>query len=214
MILMHGIFEWAVALIFLVGALACERLVPFRRVRYGVYALALLTAFIFDLNEVSFRSTLHNALWYALLLFMMCEILWICVRKNSKPLTCAAIVILPPILLVLYVAFLSAAPFICHDDAHELISEYRDCGGMTYTLVKRNSFDPFDAAPVYTLYRDLRNTPFKRRVDRYSTKVRYYETKFGIQWECRGGGSEGAMVHLVAHYETIWSLWDKNKVRD
>jgi len=189
-----------------VGGFAVNRWVPLKKARYPFYVFLLLGAFILDLNKASFRSDVANAVFYLFILFALSEVFWICVRKRSRLLLSGAFVALVPVFLYVYAALLLTVPLPCHDLRREFLGEH-ECGVWDYALRKRLSFDPFTPAQVYILTKDIRRTPFKRQIDRFTAPKGYIEAQLVPQWECKADGR--VKVNLDIDGYTLWSLEDK-----
>jgi len=202
----HGVFEWFIIVAVMLAGFAVSR-APFRRIRYTLYVVLLLTAFVLDLNNATFRSDTANLAFYALMLLAITEIFWAAVRKKSKLLLCGSFVGLAPVFLYIYAAVLLIAPLPCHENRDELIDEYKSCSFGAYTLTKRLSFDPFNPAQVYILYRDIKNTPLKKQTDKFPAPKGYIEAKFVPRWQCREDGRAKVMLYIDGY--TLWSLEDK-----
>jgi len=201
---MHGVLEWLPLLLFAAAGFSLDRWVPAKKGRYIFYAVLLLTAFIFDLNKVSFRADWMNILFYSLILAMISELLWICARKNSKLLMGGALAVFVPVFVCAYFAAMTLLPFPCHEDKHETAGEFK-CGAREYALRKRLSFDVFNPAQVYVLTREIRRTPLLRRVDEFPAPKGYIEAEFIPRWQCL---KEGVRVDLYIDGYTLWSLKD------
>jgi len=204
---LHGVLEWLPLLLFAVAGFPLDRWVPAKKIRYALYAALLLAAFIFDLNKVSFRLDFLNVIFYSLVLVVMSELLWICVRKKGRLLMGGALVVFIPFFVYAYFAVLMLLPFPCHDDKNETAGEFR-CGAGEYTLRKRLSFDIFNPAQVYILTRNIRRTPLLRQVDRFPAPRGYIEAEFITKWQCLDGG---VRVDLYIDGYTLWSLKDEKK---
>jgi len=199
---LHGVLEWLPLLLFAVVGFPLDRWLPARKIRYILYAALLLIAFIFDLNKVSFRVSWLNILFYSLILTVISELLWICLRKKSRLLMGGALVIFVPFFVYAYFAVLMFLPFPCHENRNEITGEFQ-CDAGEYTLHKRLSFDIFKPAQVYILTRDLRRTPFLRQVDKFPAPRGYIEAVFTPKWQCINGGVK---VDLYIDGYTLWSL--------
>ena len=197
-------------MLFIAVGFPLDRWVPARKGRYIFYAALLLTAFIFDLNKVSFQASFLNAIFYALILAVISELLWICARKKGRLLMGGALVIFVPFFVYVYFALLMLLPFPCHADKKEIKGEFR-CGDREYTLRKRLSFDIFNPAQIYVLTRDIRRTPLLRQTDKFPAPKGYIEAEFTPVWQCLDGGVQ---VDLFIDGYTLWSLKDEPKKDD
>lgn len=203
----HGVLEWFIILALVAVGIAVNRAAPYRRIRYPLYTVLLLMLFIFDLNKVSFRSDAVNAVLYFFVTVIIVEVILICVGKKSLLLLGGAFVLLVPVFLYVYAAWLLIVPLPCHSSSGAVMGTYGACGGKKYVLTNRLSFDPFKPARVYSLNRDIRHTPLKRQVDKYSAPNGYLEAVFSPQWRCLDDGR--ARVELIVDGYTIWVLEDK-----
>jgi len=206
---LHGVSEWFLILVIISIGFVVDRVAPYKRVRYAIYAALLLMEFIFDLNKTSFRSDVVNAVLYFFVMVIIVEIVLICVRKKSRLLLGGAFMLLVPVFLYAYAAFLLIVPLPCHNLDNGLVGAYEACGGKRYALVKRLSFDPFRPARVYGLNVDVRNTPLKKQVDKYVVPKGYLEAGFSPLWRCAGDGR--AQVELTVDGYTLWALKDKTE---
>jgi hypothetical protein len=202
---MHGIFEALPLLFFIAAGFPLDRWVPAKKARYACYAALLLTAFIFDLNKVSFRAAALNAVFYSLVLVVISELLWICVRKKGRLLMGGALVVFVPFFVYVYLALLMLLPFPCHEDKKAIKGEFT-CEEREYSLRKRLSFDIFNPAQIYILTRDIRRTPLLRQVDKFPAPKGYIEAEFTPIWQCR---PDGVKVDLEIDGYTLWSLKDE-----
>jgi hypothetical protein len=202
---LHGMLEALPLLLFIVAGFSLDRWVSARKARYLFYAALLLTAFIFDLNKVSFRVSPLNILFYSLILAVISELLWICARKKGRLLMGGALVIFVPFFVYAYFALLMLLPFPCHVDKKAIKGEFK-CGEREYVLRKRLSFDVFNPAQVYILTRNLRRTPLLRQVDKFPAPKGYLEAEFTPIWQCH---NDGVKVDLEIDGYTLWSLKDK-----
>ncbi|MCL2182505.1 MAG: hypothetical protein FWB85_03430 [Chitinispirillia bacterium] len=202
----HGVLEWFLIVVMMLAGFAVSR-APYRGGRYIFYIALLLTSFILDLNKCSFRYGAVNVALWLLILLSITEIFWTCVRKKSKLLLTGAFVGLVPVFLYVYAAVLLVCPLPCHERQGELIDEYKSCSYGTYTLTKRLSFDPFNPAQVYVLYRDIKNTPLRKQVDKFPAPKGYIEARFSPKWECRADGRGRVCLYIDGY--TLWSLEDK-----
>jgi len=198
--------EWLSLLLFAVIGFPLDRWVPARKGRYMFYAALLLTAFIFDLNRVSFRADFLNIIFYSLILAVISELLWICARKKSRLLMGGALVIFVPIFVYTYLAVLMLMPFPCHADRNGIIGNFQ-CDAREYTLRRRLSFDIFNPAQVYILTRNLRRTPLLRQIDKFPAPSGYMEAEFTPQWQC---SDSGVRAGLYIDGYTLWTLRDKS----
>jgi hypothetical protein len=204
---MHAVLEWFIVLLVIAAGLAVDRFAPAKNIRYPLYIAVLLTAFIFDLNKFSFRVAALNAVFYFAILLIVTEVFWICVRKKSKLLLGGAFVLLVPVFLYAFAAFLLIVPLPCHKNTGGRVGAYKACAGKSYALAKRLSFDPFNPAQVYILTRDLPHTPLKKQVDKFIAPKGYIEAVFSPDWQCQEGGR--AKVDLYIDGYVLWSLEDK-----
>lgn len=208
--MLHGTLEWLIIVLIAISGYITDRFLPGRRVRYPIYALLMLTAFIFDLNEVVFRANALNAVWYGLILLIIAEIFWKSLRKRSKPLLCAVFVGLPPVFLFVFAAALLSVPLPCHNLTGGTVGERTECGGGVYSLSVRPSFDPFKPGRIFALHRDIRFAPLKRRVDSYAIPEVFAGTRLTPHWECAPGPAGDAVrVRLSADGYILWALRDK-----
>jgi hypothetical protein len=203
----HGVLEWFIILAIVAVGIAVDRAAPYKRARYPLYIVLLLTLFIFDLNKVSFRYNAVNAVMYFFVMVIIVEVVMICVRKKSILLLGGAFVLLVPVFLYVYAAFLLIVPLPCHDGSVVVVGAYEACGGHRYVLTKRLSFDPLKPARVYGLNKDIRHTPLKKQVDKYSAPSGYLEASFSPQWRCLPDGR--AQTELIIDGYTLWVLEDK-----
>jgi hypothetical protein len=203
----HGVLEWFIILAVVAIGIVADRVAPYKRVRYPLYIVLLLMAFIFDLNKVSFRHAAADAALYFLIMVIIVEIILICVRKKSLLLIGGAFVLLVPVFLYVYAALLLIVPLPCHEKSGGVVGVYEACGGKKYVLVNRPSFDPFKPARVYSLNKEIRYTPLKKQVDRYTPPKGYIEARLYPQWQCLGDGRANA--DLIVDGYTIWTLEDK-----
>jgi len=203
----HGVLEWFIISAVVAVGIVVDRAVPYKRVRYPLYAAILLMEFIFDLNKVSFRYNAVNAVFYFLVMVISVEVVAICVRKKTRLLIGGAFMLFVPVFLYAYAAFLLIVPLPCHTLDGGIVGAYEACGGKKYVLAKRLSFDPLKPARAYGLYREIRRTPLKKRVDGYSAPDGYLEAAFSPQWRCLGDGR--AQVGLVIDGYVLWTLEDK-----
>jgi len=203
----HGVFEWFLLLVIMSLGFIVDRFAPYKRGRYFFYAALLLMMFIFDLNKVSFRSDVVNAIMYLSAMVIIVELVLICVRKKSKLLLGGAFVLFVPVFLYLYAALLLIVPLPCHDRGDGVVGTYEACGGKRYVLTKRLSFDPMKPARVYGLNREIRNTPLKKQVDKFTAPNGYIEAVFSPLWHCLSDGR--ATAELVVDGYTLWTLEDK-----
>jgi hypothetical protein len=203
----HGVLEWFIILAIVSVGFAVDRAAPYKRARYPLYIVLLLMLFIFDLNKISFRSNVVNAILYFFVMVIIVEVVLICVRKRSRLLLGGAFVLLVPVFLYVYAALLLIVPLPCHDRGGGVVGTYEACGGKRYVLTKRLSFDPLKPTRVYGLNRDIRYTPLKKQVDRYSAPKSYLEAEFSPQWQCLSDGR--ARADLVVDGYTLWTLEDK-----
>ena len=206
----HGVLEWFIILAIISVGFVVDRVAPYKRARYPLYAVLLLIMFILDLNKASFRSNIVNAALYILVLVIIVEIVLICVRKKSKLLLGGALVLFVPVFLYVYSALLLIVPLPCHNNSGDVASVYESCDGKRYALVKRWTFDPFRPAWVYGLNKDIRHTPLKKQVDKYITPSGYLEAGFSQRWRCAGDGGR-ASVELIVDGYTLWVLQDKSE---
>ncbi len=204
---LHGVLEWFIILAIVAVGVAVDRAVPYKRVRYPLYIVLLLTLFIFDLNKVSFRSGAVNAVLYFFVMVIIVEVFLICIRKKSVLLLGGAFVALVPVFMYVYAAWLLIVPLPCHNMSGWVLGTYEACGGKKYALTSRLSFDPIKQTRVYSLSRDIRHTPLKKRVDEYSVPNGYLEAAFSTQWRCLGDGR--AQAELIVDGYTLWVLEDK-----
>jgi hypothetical protein len=207
----HGVLEWFIILAVVAAGIAVDRLVPYRRVRYPVYAALLLTAFIFDLNRVTFRYEAANAALCLSVMLIIVELVLICVRKRSRFLLVGAFALLVPVFLYACAGFLLNVSLPCHEDGGSVLSRYDGCAGKRYEVFRRLSFDPFRPARVYSLGRDIRYTPLRKEVDRFTAPDGYLEARFSTRWECAQGGC--AKVDLTVNGYALWTLVDKSAVK-
>ena len=203
----HGVLEWFIILTIISIGFVVDRVAPYKRVRYPIYVTLLLAEFIFDLNKFSFRYAAVNAALYFLVMVIIVELALISVRKKSRILLGGVLVLLVPVFLYAYAALLLIVPLPCHDRGYGIVGAYEACGAKRYVLTKRLSFDPFKPARVYGLSKDIRHTPLKKQVDRYTVPSGYLEAGFSPQWRCLGDGR--AQVELVIDGYTLWVLEDK-----
>jgi hypothetical protein len=206
----HGVLEWFIILAIIAAGIVADRVAPYKRIRYPLYTMLLLTLFIFDLNKASFRSGVANAVIYFLTMVIVVEAFLICVRKKSLLLIGGAVVLLVPVFLYVYAAWLLTVPLPCHDTSGAVVGVYEACGGKRYVLTKRLSFDPLKPVWVYSLNRDIRHTPLRKQVDRYSAPQGYLEAEFSPRWRCLDGR---AQAELIVDGYTIWVLKDKAEDR-
>jgi hypothetical protein len=205
----HGVLEWFILLALIAAGFAVDRFAPRVRGRYLAYAGAMLAAFIFDLNGVSFRHDAANAALYLSVMVIIVEVFLFCARKKSRLLFGGAFVLLVPVFLYAYAALLLAVPLPCHGGGGAgVVGRYEACDGGRYALRRRLSFDPFGPARVYELEREIRHTPLKKRVDKYRAPDGYLEAWFSPRWECMPNGR--ARVDLITDGYALWSLLDKN----
>jgi len=205
----HGVLEWFIILAIIAVGIAVDRAAPYKRVRYPLYVVLLLTLFIFDLNKVSFRHNAVNAVMYFLVLVIIVEVVLICVRKKSMLLIGGAFVLLAPVFLYVYAALLLIVPLPCHEGSVAIAGTYEACGGHRYVLTKRLSFDPLKPARVYSLNRDIRHTPLRKQVDEYSPPSGYLEASFYPEWRCPDDGR--AQADLIVDGYALWTLKDKTE---
>jgi hypothetical protein len=195
--------EWVPLALFAVAGLPLDRRVPARRARQWFYAALLLTAFIFDLNKVTFRSDIADAVFWSLILIALSELFWAVVRKESRLLLGGALVLFVPVFVYVYFALLMLLPLPCHDNMKAVIGS-GECGAAQYTVKKRLSFDIFKPAQILVLVRDVKSVPFlEKQVDKYQAPKGYMEAAFTPQWRCE---EDGAFADLVVDGGIVWSL--------
>jgi len=200
---MHGIFEWL--LVFCIGALGfvLNKYTPLKKIRYSIYAVIFLCAFIFDLNNVSFASDNINALLYLAVLTAMTELVWLCGAQKSKYLLGAALIIFVPLFISIYTTVLVIMPFPCHENKNVIIDKYT-CASESYFLKKRPALDVFEPGHVYTLYRSVRRYPVVKKIDKYITPKGYYSAYINPTPQCL---SDGVKIDLyVDDSYVLWSL--------
>ena len=205
----HGVLEWFIMIFVTLAGFAVGRWVPAHRFRILFGAVLLLTAFIFDLNNVKFRSEIANFVFYLLILVTVSETFWACVRKNSKILLSGALVMLIPVFIYVYAAMLLILPLPCHENRSELVSGYAGCDFGNYTVRKRLSFDPFSPAMLYTLSRNIRKTPLRKQVDKFTAPRGYVEAAFAPEWQCRADGKAKALLFIDGYL--LWTLEEKSE---
>lgn len=200
---MHGTFEWF--LIVFIGALgfALNKWTPLKKIRYFVYGVIFLTAFIFDLNHISFASNNLNALLYLAVLTAMTELVWLCGAQKKSILLGAGLVVFVPLFIYIYAAALLIIPFPCHENKNVTIGKYI-CGSESYILKKSPKLDVFEPGHVYTLYRSIQRYPLEKRVDKYTTPKGYYDSYINPKHKCL---PDGVKIDLYVDDDyVLWSL--------
>jgi hypothetical protein len=192
--------------LFAAAGFPLDRWAPYRKARCWFYALLLLTAFIFDLNKVTFESDWMDIVFWSVILVAISELFWISVRKKSRLLLGGALVMFVPVFVYVYFALLMILPMPCHENQNEVVSGH-DCGHASYVLKKRLSFDIFKPARVYTLIRDIKRWPIEMQVDKFPAPKGYIEAQFEPRWQCLSGKARnGVQVDLYIDGYTLWSL--------
>jgi len=207
---MHGILEWL--FVAFIGALGftLNKWAPLKKIRYYVYAVIFLTAFIFNLNNFLFSSDSFNALYYLVILTIMTELVWLCIAKKNRYLSSAALIIFIPVFISIYITVLVITPFPCHENKNVIINKYT-CGSQSYVLKKRPSVDFFEPGHVYILYRSIKRYPIEKRVDKYVTPKGYYDACINPKHECL---SNGIKIDLyVDDSYVLWSVKDEIEER-
>ena len=200
---MHIILEWL--LVVSIGAIgfALNKWAPLKKMRYFVYALIFLGAFIFDLNNVSFAANSLNALLYLVILTAMTELVWLCAAKKSKILLGAALVVFVPVFVSILISLLVIMPLPCHENKNVIVDKYT-CASESYILKRRPSLDVYEPKHVYTLYRSIQNYPIVRKIDKYITPEGYFKAYINPRHQCF---SDWIKIDLYAEDSYIlWSL--------
>jgi len=182
---------------------ALNKWAPLKRIRYFVYALIFLCAFIFDLNKFSFVSGSLNVLLYLAVLTAITELVWLCAAKKSKILLGAALIISVPLFISIYISALVIIPFPCCGNKAVIVDKY-NCASESYILKKRPAPDAPEPGHVYVLYRSVGRYPIVKRIDKYMTPKGYYNAYINPKPECL---SDGIKIDLYAEDSyVLWSL--------
>ncbi|MDR2728545.1 MAG: hypothetical protein LBB56_05375 [Chitinispirillales bacterium] len=162
-----------------------------------------MTAFIFDLNHISFASSNLNALFYLAVITAMTELIWLCGAQKKPILLGAGLIIFVPVFIYIYTAVLPAAPFPCHENKNVTIGEYV-CGTEHYVLKKSPNLDLFEPGHAYTLYRSIKRYPVQKKIDRYVTPKGYYDSYINPKHQCL---PDGVKVDLYVDDDyVLWSI--------
>lgn len=199
---------WLFPLLILPVGFVLFKFVPFKRVRFFIYALILVAAFFFDLFKVSFRSGIFDNILFFSVLLIVTEFVWGIAAKFKKRIISGIVLALYlPVFLFLNSAWLRADTENI-DMRRNSVVDSHECSFAEYSLEKRLSRDLFDSSYVYTLNRFIPGTPLEEQIDTYTTQEGYFRAQFDYVWNCV---DDGVKLDLVVGKDILWSLGEACK---
>lgn len=199
--------EWLFPLLIIPTSYVLFRFVPFRKVRFQVYAVILVMAFFFDLFKISFKSEVLDSVLYFSVLGIITEFVWNSTKLKRKIISGAVLVLFLPGFLYLNSAWLRAGA-----DQREFrrntVVDVHSCNSVEYALEKRLSRNWSDSSYKYILNRSIPRSPLEKQIDTYTTREGYFQAQFEYVWNCV---DEGVKLDLVVGKDTLWSLGETCK---
>lgn len=180
--MMADVFLWLAPLLVLPASWVFYKVIPFRKQRYCIYAVALVAAFTLDLFHVSFSNGMVNTGSRMFVCFMVAELFWNIGRlAKGKLLTVLAIVA-----LCLYGAYfhrwIAAGPAKGRELWAPVVASSFKVDNIEYRVIDSDRFDRRRPSREITLVKQTGRFPLEKLINAYRTPEGYYKTAITYKW--------------------------------
>jgi hypothetical protein len=194
---------WSLPLLIIPASLIVSRYFPFRKLRYGCYAVILAAAFVFNLFNASFWNEIADTSMLLLINFIFADFFWNILSIKSRRIVLSFIVIGAIAFGTIHFRWIVSGPshvekFINPGPVSLFTRE-----GVQYAIKERDLFYLKKPVRIYTLARKLEKWPFEKEIHSYRTPDGFYGTSFTFKWN---ETDQGARVDLRTAGYTLWTM--------
>lgn len=198
---------WILPLAMIPISFLISRLLPFKKIRYTLYALLFIAAFFLDLFNLTWKNDSFDNYWRIIILFAVWDIVWNFLKlKNKKFAFVMIILIFIGHLIINWKMLFTPINTITHFWYPQTISTYvrhHEKWHQTYILKAHDNLNRKKPSRTVILTRHINKIPLEKTIDFFITQEGYYQTKFSAQWRKT---NEGVRCELVDNGTTIWAL--------
>jgi hypothetical protein len=194
---------WSLPLLIIPVSFIVSRFFPFRKIRYGCYAMVLVTAFAFNLFRASFWNEIADTGMILLINFIFADFFWNILAIKNRKIVLSFIVIGTVVFGTVHFRWIVSGP--THVDTFinpGPVSLFtRD--EIQYAVKERKLFYLKKPVRIFTLARKFKNWPFETEIHSYRTPDGFYGTTFSYKWT---ETDQGARVDLRTAGYTLWTM--------
>lgn len=173
---------WSAPLLVIPLSYCSFRFVPFLKIRYCLYAIVLLTGFLFNLLQLSFSNDRLDTLFTLGINFILAEFLWNILRLKKKRLFAVALLIVLCVIGIGYRKWLTAGPEHGRELWKAEIAATYCQGNVVYTLKDRDLFDKAHPARLLVLSKKVGRWPVEKFIEKCRTPDGFKYTDFIYKW--------------------------------
>jgi hypothetical protein len=194
---------WSLPLLIIPASLIVSRYFPFRKLRYGCYAVVLAAAFVCNLFRASFWSEIADTSLFLLINFIFADFFWNILQIKNRRIVLSFIIIGAVAFGAIHFRWIVSGPspvekFINPGPVSLFTRE-----GIRYAIKERDLFYLKKPARIYTLARKFEKWPLEKEIHSYRTPDGFYGTNFTYKWS---ETDQGARVDLRTAGYTLWTM--------
>jgi hypothetical protein len=189
---------WSLPLLIIPVSLIVSRYFPFKKLRYGCYAVILAAAFVFNLFNASFWNEIADTSMHLLITFIFADFFWNVLRIKNRRIVLSFIVMGAIVFGIIHFRWIVSGPL--------QVDKFINPGPVslfTREGVEQNLFYLGKPARILTLARKFEKWPFEKEIHSYRTPDGFYGTNFTYKWS---ETDQGARVDLRTAGYTLWTM--------
>jgi len=194
---------WSLPLLIIPASLIVSRYFPFRKLRYGCYALVLAAAFVFNLFNASFWNEIADTGMILLVNFIFADFFWNILAIKNRRIVLSFIIIGAVAFGTIHFRWIVSGPSQVEKFINPGPVSLFTIEGIQYAVKERNLFYLGKPARILTLARKFKEWPFEKEIHSYRTPDGFYGTNFTYKWS---ETDQGARVDLRTAGYTLWTM--------
>ena len=193
---------------FMLGAGFLTSMVSrFRLNRYGIYALILFVAFLFDLQSKSFYNDKYDLIFAQLVVWVFADFFWRIIRRKNRYLRIGGFVVGLLLFSWNYHEWILVGPKSLNRLWNaQVLTEKNEKNTIYY--VKRRCPIRFrgNSSCNLVLLKKVQPTFIEQRIDLYQMPEGYEKADINFQWQRI---EELVTVQIIGDHDTLWTLTEK-----
>jgi hypothetical protein len=197
---------WLLPCIVVAAAFFTSGIKRFRFGRLGIYFVVLFSAFLLDLQSLSFRVDRIDFALEMTVLFVIADFFWRGIRKRNTVFRIGVLALGLGFFCLKYIDWFFAGTasvdalketmHLSTFKAHQKIFFVKE--HLEFSLKKARS-------PNITLYRTFKVSPLEQQIDRFEVPEGYENTPLSFSWTTT---PQSVSVQIIGDSDTLWTLGD------
>lgn len=200
------IILWLAPLFIIIAALFTSAIKKYTYQRYSIYFVMILSAFLLDLQSLSFPVDILDTLFSLIVLLIVADFFWRGIRLKHKLLKALSLLIGLILLVITYKTWVLEGPKTVKQHIFSKVLEH-SCPPVKGFHIKQRALLATDttATSCLELYKKRTFSLLEQKLSTYAIAEGYENATFAFRWRFF---EHRIAADVIADPDTIWTLTD------